>query len=819
MAVICVICAMPFYFIEASAAEKVSIPQRPRVTSKTVGYYAHGASSGLCTSSASNSGLLPTASKNTWGNTSGDGVLGVVKGGGTIVSTGKGFIGVDYTFPATSTPVLVTAEYNGVNYRDNSIATASGNGTQKGTLILGDKYVTVTVEGKYIFDNIDIFTRNKNGGAEIRVPYGGVLVIGKNANITDMSASSAHASTKRPTLNVSNGGCVFLDALGFYDYIGLGTLVISDELLQSGEANADVFAGFGGKIVNSKGEVVIEQKKKTGEVKILFIGNSYTFYNNMPTAIFREIAESAGVNANVEFITKGGCSLLQHADPADSAGKKVDAALKSVKYDYVIVQEQSTMPSDDPASFYDGARKLYEKIKANGAKAVFYGTWGRQTGSSKLKELNLTNESMTYKTASAYTAIGEELGIDVAYVGLAFFDVNTHNKSINLYDSDLTHPSYAGSYLAAMTIFAKMFGKDPVSVEYNGILSPASAAILKTAAGKAARGEYVIPAGYKTSSVGVEPDDEYGSADSSQTKNLTAFPASKRIDKILGTKGVTASKQYSATGLTDFQKADIADIGYGVSVIGAEKTKTAIAVANIANDDWDTAKMANLTFDELKYDINGEAQEDGKYTALITLNLGQTCRIDAFGFYSGSLKGFPGAAETYVSNDGETWSVVPSACWDAVNGKALRSVGKSPADANGKVCSVTCLFDMGGITAQYIRLGIVIGRYDSEPYYNTINTREAVVYGERLAAVVTEPITESATAPITESVTEPATNDVTEFATDPVSDSGGEQPLPSSPEGLENSEKGLGTALIIAAVAVCAVLAAVCAVVVMKRKK
>ncbi len=46
---------------------------------------------------------------------------------------------------------------------------------------------------------------------------------------------------------------------------------------------------------------------------------------------------------------------------------------------------------------------------------------------------------------------------------------------------------------------------------------------------------------------------------------------------------------------------------------------------------------------------------------------------------------------------------------------------------------VTCLFDMEGVTGQYIRIGVVIGRNDEEPKFNTINTRELLVYSEKLS--------------------------------------------------------------------------------------
>ena len=74
-----------------------------------------------------------------------------------------------------------------------------------------------------------------------------------------------------------------------------------------------------------------------------------------------------------------------------------------------------------------------------------------------------------------------------------------------------------------------------------------------------------------------------------------------------------------------------------------------------------------------------------------------------------------------------------TACWDAVNGKELVSAGTSPADYNGTTQKVGCLFDMSQCRGQYVRVGIVIGRYDQPGYYNTINTRELVVYGKYLS--------------------------------------------------------------------------------------
>lgn len=243
---------------------------------------------------------------------------------------------------------------------------------------------------------------------------------------------------------------------------------------------------------------------KTKTYNILFIGNSYTYYNDMPTKIFEQIANSVGVKVKVDSITKGGWWLWDHANSDDEMGKIVDGAFKKTKYDYVILQDQSTLPIDDPGCFYDGVRNICEKVRANGATPILYCTWGRKTGSETLANRGLTHESMTWKLAAGYTAIAKELNIDVAYVGLSFTDVYTNYPTLtNLYADDLTHPSYSGSYLATLTIFTEITNIDPEEITYNGSLTGNIVSVLKQAAKKAVFETVDIPDEYKVNSEGI----------------------------------------------------------------------------------------------------------------------------------------------------------------------------------------------------------------------------------------------------------------------------------------------------------------------------
>lgn len=503
---------------------------------------------------------------------------------------------------------------------------------------------------------------------------------------------------------------------------------------------------------NEDADDTVEALPKDKKYSILFIGNSYTKRNNMSTDIFLPMAKTAGYDVEVKAILNGGHTLEAFADPNDTYGSLVARELNAKnagKYDFVILQEQSLRPINMTGKFYDGARALAEKIKAAGATPVLYSTWGRKTGSSDLADLNMTNESMTWTLAANYGAIGKELGVPVAHVGLAFFDVYTNSPRIELYDADLYHPIDNGSYLAAATLFAKIFGVDPTTVDYNGSIRDNYAATLREAAKNAVFNTPEIPEEYRTTSEGVGGT----SGEASMMKNLTELPTSKLISVIKGrfpngkpfsgirgSKGEIASKEYSETGLTDAQKADIADIGYGVSVIGVERMDPAskgytTAIENLVNGHWGSSMMSTLVFDDKLYDVSGSAVDNGKYRALITLNFGKNCKFSAVGFASGSMGGFPGAVDVYVSSDGENWTPVPSACWNKIDGpsiSACRDAGSLVDPWNSNSTDTVCLFDMAEVEGVYVRLGVIIGRNDKLSMYNTINTREVLVFGEYL---------------------------------------------------------------------------------------
>jgi hypothetical protein len=181
---------------------------------------------------------------------------------------------------------------------------------------------------------------------------------------------------------------------------------------------------------------------------VLFIGNSFTARNELPVLIAK-MAAVKGNRIDHKLISAGGASLRTHWNGA-SARKEI----ASRRYDYVVLQEQSTLPIKNAQRFYQNARLFDEAIKEAGARTMLYMTWAR---------LNAP-ESQAALT-SAYTTIGRELGAIVVPVGVAWEKYLAKHQEPVLHDRDQSHPTLAGSFLAACVFFGTLFGENPTGYD------------------------------------------------------------------------------------------------------------------------------------------------------------------------------------------------------------------------------------------------------------------------------------------------------------------------------------------------------------------
>ncbi len=184
-------------------------------------------------------------------------------------------------------------------------------------------------------------------------------------------------------------------------------------------------------------------------LRVLFVGNSYTYVNMLPEMV-RQLSLAAKERRPTEYrmIAPGGYSLEQHWNDGT-----VTKAIAEGGWDYVVLQEQSVRPISDPANMHRFARLFDDEARKIGAKTVFYVTWARKTAPDQQKQLT-----------RAYSAIAKELGGLCCPVGPAWANVLKGRPDVELYQSDGSHPSPAGSYIGACVFYAMLYGKSPVGL-------------------------------------------------------------------------------------------------------------------------------------------------------------------------------------------------------------------------------------------------------------------------------------------------------------------------------------------------------------------
>lgn len=213
-------------------------------------------------------------------------------------------------------------------------------------------------------------------------------------------------------------------------------------------------------------------------MKVLFIGNSYIYYNDMP-AMFSALAAENGKTVEVDEVTRGGRKLYENLADGDENNAKIRALVKEKSYDVLILQEQSYFALIDYAEFERGVRELIELVCAK--RVVLYATWGRKTGCDLLPKYGWSSAEMGEKLFSAYSSAAKVCGAEVSPVGLCFNKINACG-GLELYNPDLSHPSKAGTALGVLCHYKRIFGEMPESYESLGLEADEARIILDTVA-------------------------------------------------------------------------------------------------------------------------------------------------------------------------------------------------------------------------------------------------------------------------------------------------------------------------------------------------
>lgn len=182
-------------------------------------------------------------------------------------------------------------------------------------------------------------------------------------------------------------------------------------------------------------------------LRVLFIGNSYTFFNGGMGTLVQALASSVKGGRKFEFVevTRGGQTLEGHW-----LDGKALAMIRKGGWDYVVLQEHSLRPLQNREKMWMYARMFDAEIRKVGAKTVFYETWARKN-----------RPEMQVLLDQAYSGIAKEVAALIAPAGLAWERALKAKPELSLHIADWSHPTPAGSYLNACVFYEVFFGRSP----------------------------------------------------------------------------------------------------------------------------------------------------------------------------------------------------------------------------------------------------------------------------------------------------------------------------------------------------------------------
>ena len=238
---------------------------------------------------------------------------------------------------------------------------------------------------------------------------------------------------------------------------------------------------------------ILDERMPSDTTRVLFIGNSYTYCNLYPMQM-KELAWYEGHYLDCALYFHGGYTMKQHL--ADKVSRET---VELGGFEKAFLQDQSLSALRIGTTLDENVAGELSKMMARvkqyspDVKCIYEMTWGRRSGkeatnSKKIQPLvqahpeYFTDYFAMQKVITANaTAMAQELGLELSPVGVAWEIVRRERPDIELYVKDGSHPSDAGSYLAAAVGYLTLF-KEPFKADTPIRLKPEIAKYLRSVA-------------------------------------------------------------------------------------------------------------------------------------------------------------------------------------------------------------------------------------------------------------------------------------------------------------------------------------------------
>ena len=201
------------------------------------------------------------------------------------------------------------------------------------------------------------------------------------------------------------------------------------------------------------------------ELKVLFVGNSYTFGNNLP-----HIVSILSDSTETKLITRksviGGAYLREHWNGDREI--KTRELIAEGDFDIVVLQNNSMAAMQAPDSTVKYVKLFAEYNKRFGAETYLFNTWARE----KVPQFQPTIDAM-------YTRAARESGAIRVPVGSAWEMALDTRPTIDLFTSDGSHPNELGTLLIACIFVKSIIGELPLIAPRTFMVEDASGETLR----------------------------------------------------------------------------------------------------------------------------------------------------------------------------------------------------------------------------------------------------------------------------------------------------------------------------------------------------
>lgn len=187
-------------------------------------------------------------------------------------------------------------------------------------------------------------------------------------------------------------------------------------------------------------EQEIDINDDASEFSLLFIGNSLTYVNDLPSLV-KAIALTNGNDVSVTTIANGNYALIDHWNDGI-----IQTHIESGDYDFVIVQQG---PSSQPYGrelLFEYGGKISDLCNNNDTKLAYYMVWPSLQYYS-------TFDGVIFSYTEAAN-MNNDILCPVGEVWKTYFD---DTEDFSYYGPDGFHPSLAGSEVAAQIIYESLF--------------------------------------------------------------------------------------------------------------------------------------------------------------------------------------------------------------------------------------------------------------------------------------------------------------------------------------------------------------------------